>query len=167
MDIFNTMIKDQLNLFPDEESKRIIFFKRKADISTLPDIGEFKYSFSVIEKDRYYVYKKGGKNIFMPNEGLIFPFLKDEKTGRVIDPMPNTTGKCGIYPRTQLPHYVNGKLKSKKAVFSRIFALAFIENDNPTEKTYVDHISGDTKDYRLENLEWVTPSENNKRIKKR
>jgi len=35
--------------------------------------------------------------------------------------------------------------ETKKAVFSRVFALAFIKNDNPTKKTYVDHINGDTK----------------------
>ena len=158
------MIREQLPLW--EDPQQIILEKERVDVSTLPDIGDFKYSFSVIEKDRYYAYKNGGINIFMPNKGLIFPFLKDEKTGRVINPMPNTTGKCGIYPRTQLPHFVNGEQKSKKAVFSRVFALAFIKNDNPTKKTYVDHINGDTRDYRLENLEWVTPSENSRRMKR-
>ena len=69
------MIREQLPLW--EDPKQIILEKERVDVSTLPDIGDFKYSFSVIEKDRYYAYKNGGINIFMPNKGLIFPFLKD------------------------------------------------------------------------------------------
>ena len=42
----------------------------------------------------------------------------------------------------------------------RIIALQFIENDDPKHKTQVDHINHNKSDYHIENLRWVTPSEN-------
>lgn len=42
-----------------------------------------------------------------------------------------------------------------------LLAKKFIFNDNPNEKIYVDHIDRNTNNYSLENLRWVTASENN------
>lgn len=42
----------------------------------------------------------------------------------------------------------------------RIVAKAFCHNADPDCQTMVNHISGDTKDNRAVNLQWVTPSEN-------
>ena len=44
----------------------------------------------------------------------------------------------------------------------RIFAKAFIKNDDPINKTVVDHINGNRMDYRLENLRWCTITQNSK-----
>ena len=42
----------------------------------------------------------------------------------------------------------------------RLIALQFIENDDPDNKIEVDHKNKHRYDYHLENLEWVTESEN-------
>ena len=60
------------------------------------------------------------------------------------------------YMRTQI--WVNNK--SKNFTQHRLLATYFI--DNPSSKLQVNHINGVKHDNRLENLEWVTQSENAK-----
>ena len=52
----------------------------------------------------------------------------------------------------------NGKRKCMK--IHRLVAEAFIINDDPVNKTTVNHIDGDRSNNMLNNLEWASYSEN-------
>ena len=51
-------------------------------------------------------------------------------------------------------------LNGKSYQFHRLIANQFRRNDDPLHKTFVDHINRRRDDNRIENLRWVTPSEN-------
>lgn len=50
--------------------------------------------------------------------------------------------------------------KNHTVTLHRLLALAFIPNDDPTNKKEVNHKDGNKLNYDLSNLEWVTSSEN-------
>lgn len=86
-----------------------------------------------------------GTNYSIYDDGAVF----NTKTLRFIKPQSN-----GRYNKVTLS--INGK--ERQYLVHRLVATAFIPN--PDNKPEVNHINGDRFDNRVENLEWVTASEN-------
>lgn len=75
-------------------------------------------------------------------------------TGRIRNDKTGTIRKLQVYAKD----YYSVRLNYKNLLVHRLVAEAFIEN--PENKKIVDHINGDRKDNRVENLRWVTTREN-------
>lgn len=56
--------------------------------------------------------------------------------------------------------YLRCNMNGKKYLKHRIIALQWIENDSPETKTFIDHINHIRDDNHINNLRWVTKSEN-------
>ncbi len=79
------------------------------------------------------------------NKGRVMS-KKKYKDGVILKPYYDT---CG---------YAYVEIDKKNVSMHRLVAKAYI--DNPENKKEVNHINGDKKDNRAENLEWCTRSEN-------
>lgn len=64
------------------------------------------------------------------------------------------------YPSLMFTYNKKGKRSLGAVKIHRMVAKAFVANDDPVNKTTVNHINGDKLDCRAENLEWVTNNEN-------
>lgn len=72
--------------------------------------------------------------------------VRNKKTSQILKPFRNNSG------------YQVVKLITKHNLIHRLVASAFI--DNPLNKKYVDHIDSNKDNNRVDNLQWVTCSEN-------
>ncbi len=70
----------------------------------------------------------------------------------------NTKRKIFMKPRLEKGYY-NLILNDKNYYIHRLIAIQFIPN--PEKKTCVNHKDGNKENYHVDNLEWVTSSENN------
>ena len=80
-----------------------------------------------------------------------YPYqIRNRKTKRIIKESAQTIG------------YIKIHLNKKRYLKHRIIAEQFIENDDPENKTEIDHINRDKIDNHIENLRWCSRSDNNK-----
>jgi|TARA_Y100000033_G_C2688549_1_gene82606 hypothetical protein len=157
------MIRDQLLLW--EDPKQIILEKEKVDLSTLKTLKTRRTPMSLLPKGKYFIYKTGGMNPFMIELGPVFPFIKNDQ-GKIMSQCPLNTGKDAPYPHLNIGTSTGGKKSTMKCFMHKLVGLAFLKNDDFEKKYIIDHLNGNIFDYRPENLEWVTPSENSYRRKK-
>ena len=153
-------------LFPEfDDLKTKIKDVDYVDISTISsDLFDEKrkHSYNLLPKDKYLIFKTGGANRWRPELGKSFPYIKNMETGNILSPSLHKT-----YIRTTITQQKLESLISIELRLHRIAAEAFIENDNVEKKLVVDHINQDRLDYRVENLRWVTYSNNNKGLKRK
>ena len=149
---------EQLFLFPElDPFKTLIKNVDYVDLSTLT-LGDEnrKNLLSNLPKGMYFIYKTGGCNQYLPKLGRVFPYIKNEKTGKILNVSVNKT-----YIRCTINQYEGTKDHiSYNLHLHRMACEAFVINDNPAKKKIVDHKNDNRLDYRVSNLRWVTYSQN-------
>lgn len=79
-----------------------------------------------------------------------YPYqIRRKNNGYIISEWENTKLK-----------YIQIKLNGTKCYKHLVVALQWVENDDPENKTEVDHINHNRTDYHILNLRWVTSSQN-------
>ena len=116
----------------------------------------------------FYIFKTGGYHRDRekyPNND--FPYIFSTRKEKVLN-VHNTRNR--VYPSVDIviPQELRGETRPIYSFsIHRLVAAAFVKNPDPTHFHFVDHINNDTHDYRVNNLDWVTPSENQLRRYKR
>jgi len=150
---------NQLTLFPEEESLTV---EKGIDYIDLKDLVQTRTdSFKKFGRDKYFIYKTGGINVFMPGEGKVFPFVQNKRTGRILQ--ATLMGGIDSYPKLSLSSDIPEDKSPAKVSFHWLVGSAFIVNDMPDKKKIVDHKNHNVHDYRIFNLEWVTHQKNSQK----
>lgn len=83
-------------------------------------------------------------------------FVRNKISGKILKHTPPT--KCMKYYKVAMKYQDNGMNKYRNFSVHRVVASAFCTNYNGGDQ--VNHKNGDKLDNRVENLEWVTNSQN-------
>lgn len=86
----------------------------------------------------------------------------EDTSGYYVSSLGRFKNKKGVIMKDYKPHhggYIYLRVNIKKYALHRLIALTFIEN--PENKPIVNHIDGNKLNNQLDNLNWVTCSENN------
>ena len=128
---------------------------------------EFLVAGSVIQKSSY---------ILRPRFNPPIEFKIDEVIFRLIPFAPNyaMNKNCDILELSTLSYiyktvnediqkniYKTIRLNGIQFQMHVLVAVTWVDNDDFTNKYYIDHINGIKGDYRIENLRWVSVAENN------
>jgi len=134
-----------------------VSFDKGVKIETLPSFGQF-------DKDKYWIFPTGGSH---PLNGLpgvpemynkdIWPMIISVTRESFVKQVPNVGMSSELYPKINLSRTQIGKGTINK-VYHRMIAEAFLPN--PNNLPVVNHINKNKLDYRIENLEWITYSDN-------
>jgi hypothetical protein len=150
---------NQLTLFPEEESLTV---EKGIDYIDLKDLVQTRTdSFKKFNRGKYFIYKTGGINVFMPGEGKVFPFVQNKRTGHILQ--ATLMGGIDSYPKLSLSSDIPEDKSPVKVSFHWLVGSAFIVNDMPDKKKIVDHKNHNVHDYRIFNLEWVTHQKNSQK----
>lgn len=137
--------KIQIDLEPNTRQRELLM-RNVSRINALPS-------------DTYIMYKTGSLHRdFKKYPGNIYPYLYDYSSNRQIAVLLTRT----TYPSLGIPmKFVDNR--NLQMVFHRLIAMCFLPNDDPSHKITVDHLDGDKLNYSLDNLEWTSSSENQRR----
>ena len=146
----------QLSLFEEKEVNKYYDIE-SIDIVDIYDPIENKYPFKEkgVLRGYYTLYKTGFTDNISVFNGNTFCGLVSHNTGKIIGGFID-----GQYVRVTLQ--IGYGLTRWKYYWHRLISLAFIINDDPKRKKFVNHKNQKKYDNSLENLEWITPSENSK-----
>ena len=103
---------------------------------------------------------KDFENYAVSNYGRVFNLRKKDFKKFSVNSFFNY-GKRAVKSRKYLSVQLHHKGKSCHRVVHKLVAEAFIPNDDPEHKIYVDHIDNDPKNNMAVNLRWVSPAVNN------
>ena len=157
---------------------------RKLGISprhvNFPGLGE---SQAIVGKKKYHkdgnkektgVYELTGKTQHLRFAEEIIKSVAEDVEWRQIAEAPNySVSNTGLVKHTRLDRLLTGynrngylQVTIKKdneqlaRLVHRLVAIAFIPNDDPVNRIYIDHIDTDPRNNLVSNLRWVTPKEN-------
>lgn len=139
-------------------------------------VGKRKYD-NGVSKEKTGVYELTGRNQHLRFAEEIAKPEEDETNDvewRQIAEAPNySVSNTGLVKHTRLDRLLTGynrngylQVTIKKdgvgiaRLVHRLVASAFIANDDPVNRIYVDHIDTDPRNNLVSNLRWVTPKEN-------
>ena len=134
-----------------------IFFEGEGQ--RIKDLNRTSEFIASLPKGKYTVYKTGGKHLLPMYKGRTdFPFILQNYKNFILAP----TFSRAVYPCYNLENNFGSKeyQNQRRAYCHRIFAMAFIKCPSLSLTYTVDHINEDKLDYSIQNLRWVSATDN-------